>query len=349
MTLDDLLTRDRDVPPLSATTFQATREAVVGAARIDVARRAKMIRLRRTRRALAGVAAAAIAGVVITAHTGNTTATPGTARAHSAAPKLQTFGPRTQSPKTVDVRYQTVAQVIRAASTSTAAGDPTTAPYWKVVSTYHCDSSMQDIVCPPDGQATHTVWNGNGRPGVVADTMFGPTPIPADTITINGNTMSWHEANSRTWSDAQIASLVADGGPSDKAGGRAPTAFYVFKNTGDLLMDVPASRTIRMQLWKQLEKVPGVRLDGQATDALGRAGWRITLDSPGYGTQSYLIDTTTGMLLESSTQLSNEKTPYKETFVSAGPAETAPAPTRGTGPDPSRSTTPRAETGGPAL
>lgn len=92
----------------------------------------------------------------------------------------------------------------------------------------------------------------------------------------------------------------------------------------------PASATIRKQLWNELAAVPGVRLQGRHKDGLGRSGWRLTLASevPGYGTQSILVDTRTGSLLEERDEVQGYP-PNVSTIVSASQAYTAPAPTPG--------------------
>jgi hypothetical protein len=310
MNLDELLSQEAAVPPLNPAKFSETQALIEAAAHQDVARLARIHRLRRGRRLLMGVAAAAVAGVVITTQS-------------TTSPDLDTSIGTYPNVRTAD--FKTVAQVTNAALAATADADPTAAPYWKVVSTYQCTTTAANA--PQSGRAAcqHTVWEGNGRPGVVEDSAFAATAIPAATVTIGGQTMTWRQANAQSWTDAQISALVADDGPANKPGGRAPTGWYVFKNTGDLLANAPASAPIRRQLWRQLASVPGVKLAGRAKDSRGRSGWLLTLKTPGYGNQSYVVDTATGMLLEQVVRLPHQD-PSVFTLVSAGPAQAAPSP-----------------------
>ena len=130
-------------------------------------------------------------------------------------------------------------------------------------------------------------------------------------------------ASSRAWSASQIASMVGDphsGGKDD----RAPAAFYVFKNAIGLLTYTPASTAIREQVWHQLADLPGVTFDGAATDALGRPGWRLTWASPAWGSESILIDTSTGLPLEQSDRAPDADHANVTTIVAVGPAGEAP-------------------------
>jgi hypothetical protein len=318
MNLDELLERDCTIPTMDPAAKATSRDRAVATAREGIARQAKVLRIRRSRRALISVAAAAVAGVAVISQTG------GTSGPHPRTTVAQNNP--SQAPP-VQVEFKTVAQVLNAASTASSHGaDPASAPYWRIETKYNCDLQMVSAPVPKDGLCTHTEWLGIGRPGVVTDTAFPDRPaIPAETITLNGQTMSVATFNSRTWTEAQLASLVADGGSSGEPG-RAPAEYYVFKNTGDLLTNSPLSPTIRKELWQHLERVPGVRLDGRAKDRLGREGWKVSLAVPGYGRNSYLVDTTTGGILEESGSRPDGST-YTATVVYEGPAQSAPTPT----------------------
>lgn len=323
MNLDELLTRSGAVDAPSPELLDGLADTVAAAAHADIARRAVLVRRRRLARigsAVVGVtAAAAIVGVVAVQPAAKT-------------PSQQAVPP---SRTAVTPPFRTVAQVINAAAAATSNVDPTAAPYWKV--------SLRERVLGCDiGVATcamhtgvYTIWNGNGRPGVVQNLGDGfvsmdPTEIPAATLSVDGQTLSWRAANQRTWSAADLAAMVADGGTPGKPG-RPSADWYIFKNTGDLLMDSPAGPKLRQQLWHYLATVQGVRLDGRAKDALGRTGWKLSLDIAGYGRASYIVDTTTGQLLESSVWIAGTgtKEPGVTTLVSAGPSATAPAPAGG--------------------
>jgi len=228
--------------------------------------------------------------------------------------------------------FATVADVLHAASDASDAPSPGDAPYWLVQSTYRgseCSGSGTTTTCSPvDGHRSY--WDGVTGPGVLEDsesTQGKPISMPKDTLTIDGQTLTWPQVNARTWTDQQLLGLVAGGGSS---------AWYLFKDIGDLLAESPASPTIRSQLWQALEKVPGVRFDGQATDSLGRSGWKISVDDPSQGTASYIIDTDTGTILQSGvTQAWGDRpgtapqgfgASTYATYTSDGPASTAPQP-----------------------
>ncbi|MFT3873885.1 MAG: hypothetical protein QM714_14785 [Nocardioides sp.] len=219
-----------------------------------------------------------------------------------------------------------MAQVIDAAAIASSSVDPTASPYWKVVTSWDCAgiANADGADRPAGSTCQNTMWTGNGRPSVLEDINGEVRQIPQGTIEIDGRTLTWEQVNNQTWTDAQVATMVADNETSTKAD-RAPSGYYVFKNAIGLLTYTPASPAIRKQLWQQLAKVPGVTFDGRATDALGRSGWRLTWGSQDAGQESIIIDTTTGMPLEQSDQAAGVKTPNVTTIVSAGPADSAPA------------------------
>jgi hypothetical protein len=176
----------------------------------------------------------------------------------------------------------------------------------------------------------NSMWTGNGHPGAFEDANGRVTTTCEGSITVDGQTMTWAQANARSWSAADIASMVADNPGGTRKPGRPASSFYIFKNAIGLLTYAPASSAIRTQLWNQLAAIPGVQLDGQQKDSLGRTGWRLTLGSPGagYGIQSILIDTDSGMPLEESDKAPGNR-PNVVTIASAGPANSAPTATAG--------------------
>ena len=67
-------------------------------------------------------------------------------------------------------------------------------------------------------------------------------------------------------------------------------------------------------------------LVGSVADHTGRHGWELTLSMPAYGTQSYIVDPESGSLLESRVRFPGEPLTWA-TYLSAGPATSAPAAT----------------------
>jgi hypothetical protein len=207
--------------------------------------------------------------------------------------------------------------------------DPTAAPYWKVVLRQYVQGCGVTADSCSMQASTYTVWNGIGRPGVVetvGEGGFAPTAVPAATLMFAGRAMSWRDANARHWTTADLASLVADDAAPGEPG-RPRAEWYIFKNTADLLMTSPAGPELRKQLWRYLATVEGAKLEGRATDALGRQGWKISYTLPGYGEQSFLVDPASGQLLETRTSLPGQTKPGIGTLISAGPSRTAPAAT----------------------
>lgn len=320
--LERLLTASGQVDPVDGDTLASARSTVLAEAHATTARAARVVRLRRRhRRVTTAIAATAAAGVVaVTLLSGGPN--PG-ADVHEAGPDRDTQAPVEPAP--IEPKFTTVAQVVNAAATASAALDPSEAPYWKVVTSWGCagDPDVNGDPRPSGSTCQSTMWTGLGQPGVHED-IYGETfGLPEGTIAVEGRTLTWKQANEQTWTDAQVASMVADNDASGKTD-RAPSSFYVFKNSLELLTYSPASPAIRQQLWRQLAQTEGVAFDGRDTDSLGRDGWRLTWASRDWGTQSIIIDTSTGMPLEQSDQGAGVESPNVTTIVSVGPADDAP-------------------------
>ncbi len=319
--LDQLLADSGHIEPAGSDVLLAARNTVLAEARATAARAAKIVRLRRRHRRLTvGISTVAAAGIVaaIVVSGGsvpndeNITASP---------------GQRSQAP--VEQNFTTVAQVVNAAATASDSVDPTAAPYWKVVTSWDCTGvpDADETPRPAGSMCQNKMWTGNGRPGVLEDINGEALQVPEGTVVIGGRSLTWKQANNRKWTDAQIASMVADHGSSTQEE-RAPSGHYIFKNAIGLLTYTPASSTIRKQLWRELAAVPGVTFDGTATDALGRTGWRLTWKRPAWGMESIIIDTSTGLPLEQSDRAPKRKKANVTTIVSVEPTDTAPvAPT----------------------
>lgn len=305
MDLDELLAHDAQVPTYAAERRQSDRDVLVAAADRGIARRSRLVRRRRGRIVLIGTAAAAVVGVAIVSQTTGT---------HNA--------PSTANGPVVTAQFKTAAQVIDAASAAAGNGTATSAPYWRVVNRTTCGGPSGVYACDL------TNWVGLTKSGAYqsGDGQVR-TSCGVATVTIDGRSMTWAVANARKWSASDIATMVADN--VAETPGRPSHGFYIFKNAVGFFTS-PASPTILKQLWKQLAHVPGVKLQGQQRDQLGRTGWRLTLSSDvsGYGSQSILVDTSTGRLLESSDWVTGQA-PNVSTIVSEGPATSAPAATPG--------------------
>lgn len=306
MNLDELLDQTRDVDPLDPTVKAEVHDRLLAAARADIQGRAKASRLQRARPIATGLVAASVAAVAAISFT--------YAGSGHRAPTAGN-GP-------VDVQFRTVAQVVDATTAAPGPGDPTAARYWKVVTSWKCDGSQATTGGTSARTCKATMYAGNGGPGVTTDASGTTMTVPEATAVVDGKEYAWRQVNTMRLTDAEVRSLVADNGPIGKEA-RGPSSAYMFKNALGLLVYVPASSAVRKQLWHVLAGIPGVQLDGKATDALGRTGWRLTLDSPGWSTQSILVDPQTGMPLEETDQAPGHEVNVT-TVVSVGPADTAP-------------------------
>lgn len=317
MDLNELLQRDGGVVDLDPESRQRMREAVMCAAHEDVARRARIVRLWRRRVLVLGAAAAAV--VVVTAMP-HSTGTPAVGGKRSTVPA-------------VTGQFRTVAQVIDAAASATPEVNPTSGPYWKV--------TFRN--CANRSACEWTVWNGINRNGVhLAGGPGNVTYVPEcpATLTIGGKQMPWSAVNARTWSQSEINTLAQDISQlavvrrstangevtmSVETGKVTPSPALAFGNIVGILAQAPASATIKKQLWAALEAMPGIRLEGQHKDALGRTGWQITLATSGGGRESALVDTATGAVLEERYTWARGGGSVS-TIVSAAVSQTAPKP-----------------------
>lgn len=317
--LDQLLEYSSEIDAPSADVLLAARNIVTTEAEVTAARAARIVHMRRRHRRLTiGVAAAAVAGLVAVPLLSQGSST-------SAPPAAGTRA--TRHAPVVQEHFRTVAQVISAAAAAAGRSpNPADAPYWKIVKRWDCSgvADAKGTLRPSGSTCENTQWNGNGRPGVSGDANGGYMQIDAATVTVDGRTIGWKQANTHSWTDAQVATMVADTGSSGN--GRAPAGDYVFKNAIGLLVYMPASPTIRKQLWHELGSVQGAILNGRVKDSLGRTGWKITLDTPGWGSQWLVVNTDTGAVLEDGGNGATSGTQgWIETIVFAGPSDTAPA------------------------
>ena len=302
----------------------------IAALRSQHVRRARIIRARRLK-----IGAAAVVGAAVITTTPGSSRTPGISIAHP-----------TPAPPIVSLKFTNAAALISYAAAHSSDPGVGDAPYWRVETRYRysqCSGGGGPINPlkitggrpPPTPEpfrcvtadGTRTAWIGITRPGAVAQTDFGPgvvVALPQERIFLGGENLTWPQVNARTWTASQLNTLVADPGPNEP--GRATHAWYIFKNTGDVLAESPASPAIRKQMWDTLKQLPNVRLDGQVKDRLGRIGWQISYGEAGYGTESYIIDPVSGQILQGSAMLPGQKEPGVGTYVSAGPATTAPTP-----------------------
>lgn len=318
MTLDDVLTATREVAAPEPATIDRGQEAAMTAFHQDLAARARIARRKLRRGVLSGVAVLA-AAAVIAAVAANPDPDTRPIPDVIAAPK----------PQVVDVQYANASQIVNAAAdasgrTGTVLGD---APYWKVMSEYQQKGGRN---VDENSTGRRTIWQGIDRPSVLADSQFGDeiVALPKSTLQVGGRSYTWREINDGALSSEQIRGLLTAGemGTGDKPG-RAPHEWYFFKQAGELLTETPASPAIRKAIWKELASVSGATTSGKVVDATGREGWNLTYAAKGYGTQRFIVDPESGAILQGETEMRG--TTYRVTYLSAGPATSAPKVTPG--------------------
>lgn len=326
MSIDDVLTATREVAPPDNVALEQGRLAALSAADLDIRQRARIARRRSARRrfsiAAVAVAAGALALIVLPRDDKPTSAP-------VAKPPVE--APAATAP-IVEANYKTASQIVNAAAkgagqSSNVLGD---APYWKVESRY---VQINADGVEPDSVGRRTIWQGIDDPGVLNDTFGQGLTVEGQTLALprgdlyfDGRTWRWREINRDGLTTKQVIDLLTSGedGIGDKPG-RAPREWYYFKQAGELLAETPASPHVRQEIWKQLAKLTGVTTSGKATDEIGRSGWDLTMTVDGYGTRRFIVDPSSGAILQSESEMRG--TTYRATYLKAGPSQTAPTPT----------------------
>lgn len=312
MTLDYVLAATRDVAPPSPEALAHGRAVVLAAAHEEHLGRARIGKRRaRGRMMSVGALAAAAAVAAVLA-------------AVLAVPDGDDPGERTATPsvEVVEVEYENAAQIVSAAAVaaghqSSKLGD---APYWKVSSEWR-----QSDPGTEDSFGKRTIWQGIDGPGVLRNDAGEFLELPRATLTVGGRTYNWREINAGALSRDQIrALLTASEDAMSAKDGRPAHEWYYFKQAGELLSESPASPAIRKMLWQELATVTGVTTSGKATDLLGRKGWNLTFKVAGHGSQRFIVDPTTGAILQAEHE--RRGSTYRVTYFKAGPADSVPIP-----------------------
>jgi hypothetical protein len=177
------------------------------------------------------------------------------------------------------------------------------AAYWDVVSVYQ-----------RDGKTYHReIWVSHHGQSVLRDTGVsgGVLPLGPGVFPAGGTSLTWDQLYALPTDPAQLsAALQAD----VKGAGPDPQS-ELFTIVGDLLRESPAPPALRKALYDVAAGIPGVHLTGKVTDTLGRTGTGVER-----GGETLVIDPADGALLAD-----NEGDGWSATFVSQGPADSAPA------------------------
>ena len=197
------------------------------------------------------------------------------------------------------------ATLLRAAGNAAARqqGGWPDAAYWDVVSVYQ-----------RDGKTYHReIWVSHHGHSVLRDdgVSAGVLPLGPGVFPAGGTSLTWDQLYALPTDPAQLtAALQAD----IKGAGPNPQS-ELFTIVGDLLRESPAPPALRKALYDVAAGIPGVHLTGKVTDTLGRPGTGVERDG-----ETLVVDPADGALLAD-----NEGDGLSATFVSQGPADSAPA------------------------
>jgi hypothetical protein len=262
---------------------------------------------------LTGAAAAVTAGVVtlsvVSLGAGQHPAS-GPGQAGSAGPSRPAVTGSGQP-----TEYTTAAMLLRAAGTAAGAqpGGWPHAAYWHATSVY-----------VQNGHTYHReIWIGHHTGAVLRDPGLGPGVMPLPGPTLFGEGLTWDQLYALPTDPAQLGPVLSNNvkgyGPDPNPTGGVSADQEEFVEIGDLLRESPASPALRKALYDVAADIPGARLVGNLTDALGRTGVGVEI----HGEETLLIDPATGQLLAELDQGGKSGT----TYLTQGPASTAPAPT----------------------
>jgi hypothetical protein len=177
------------------------------------------------------------------------------------------------------------------------------AAYWDVVSVYQRNgkSYHREIWVSHHGQS---VLRDNG----VSDGVLplGPGEFPA-----GGTSLTWDQLYALPTDPSQLTAALQ----ADVKGAGPDAQSELFTIVGDLLRESPAPPELRKALYDVAAGIPGVHLTGKVTDTLGRTGTGVER-----GGETLVIDPADGALLAD-----DEGSGWSATFVSQGPASSAPA------------------------
>lgn len=217
-----------------------------------------------------------------------------------------------------------------------AGGSATAAPYWRVesASEFHMpEVRRRPDVTPKPGVATvapgevirsHRVaWLS--RDGLTERSDSGEVSwLPS------GGPMSWSVAGKDiTWDDLPGLPTTPAALKDRLVGGDPRPAVWaaLFNGIDALLSRAPSSPDLRAALYEVLAGIPGIRLRGPAKDAVGRTGTAVELDGDDRRGR-LVIAPKTALLLETGVYALGGKEDgrlvSRSTFLSVGPARTAP-------------------------
>lgn len=210
--------------------------------------------------------------------------------------------------------FTNAGQVLRAASVaSLTAPDPSEASYWRV-------ESLQRLA---EGDVHREIWLGNGKPGVLIEDGE-VLRLPAATFGLYRSTLSWSELVELPTDPTRLGELL--GNEAGELG--RDRVWYQFSLAGQLLAETPAPPAVRAGLWRMLAGLEGVTFDDQLRRSEAGSGYTISIHVDGHQDVSYVVDPTSGRLLQATYGPPRDGTPgWSVVYLSWGAEENAPVPT----------------------
>ncbi|MFF4354563.1 CU044_5270 family protein [Streptomyces sp. NPDC001530] len=265
-----------------------------------------------------------------------------TAGAAAAVAAGAVFLPRAGSRETDDrppATAKTAPEFLQQVAFVAVGGSKPTARYWRVeiAAEYHIPAvKIRHGVTPRPGAPTflpaevirnhYVSWLS--RDGLTEQSDSGEvTHLPSK------DQMSWSVANKGiTWDDLRTLPTTPAALKARLVGSNPqPTVWEALFNGIDALLSrAPSGPELRGALYELLAEIPGIRLRGRAKDGAGRIGTAVELDGEDRRGR-LVIDPKSALLLETGVYAiggaEDGRLVSRNTFLSVGPARTAPEPT----------------------
>lgn len=168
---------------------------------------------------------------------------------------------------------------------------------------------------------TRQVWLGHNSPGRLLQPLPGETKVTGDVLGVaafpaGSTSVSWDQLFALPRDPDALYSwlkhAVGDAGHDVDS--------EMFVAVGDLLRESPAPPSLRQALFKVAAQIPDVELTAGVKDSLGRPATAVSRSNPeGTGSVRYLIDASTGSILEEQEIDAAGSTGFQSTYVASGP------------------------------
>jgi hypothetical protein len=191
------------------------------------------------------------------------------------------------------------------------------AEYWHVRS---------EVEYPGTTPFVREIWHGRTAESVLVDAAATRGRVEAlggpATYGVGGHLLTWADLDALPTDPDELADLLR----AQVAGHESGEENALWEAITGLLLESPASPALRQALWEVAARMPDVELLGPATDATGRTGTAIERDQTdaGWYRVVYVLDPTTGVLLERRDVDEDGTIAFRSTQLSADPSADAP-------------------------